>query len=67
MKKVKYAHATDKIQSFLSTYLDETLLSALTMENLILRAIEMYQKTGGIALDTALCLRNWFKLVKFML
>ncbi|MGV3589499.1 MAG: hypothetical protein ACO1OF_21000 [Adhaeribacter sp.] len=46
------ANATDKIQSFLKTYLDESLISALTLEKLTVQAKEMYQKTGGIMLDT---------------
>jgi hypothetical protein len=44
---------TGKIQSFLNTYLDETLVSALTMERLVSQAQGMYQKTGGITLDPA--------------
>jgi hypothetical protein len=42
---------SDKIQSFLSTYMDETLVAALTMERLVDQAKGMYQKTGGIVLD----------------
>ncbi|QNF33791.1 hypothetical protein HUW51_14065 [Adhaeribacter swui] len=44
-------NATDQIQNFMKTYLDESLLSAATMEGLIAKAKEMYQNTGGITLD----------------
>lgn len=47
------ANDTGKIQSFLTTYMDESLVAALTMERLISQAKGLYQKTGGITLDPA--------------
>ena len=46
------ANATDKIQSFLQTYMDESVIAALTLDNLVARAKNLYQETGGIQLDT---------------
>ncbi|QMU27526.1 hypothetical protein [Adhaeribacter radiodurans] len=42
------SNSDEKIQSFLKTHMDESVLKTLTSENLIMRAKEMYQNTGGI-------------------
>ncbi|PSR56502.1 hypothetical protein AHMF7605_24900 [Adhaeribacter arboris] len=42
------SNADEKIQGFLKTHMDESALAALTSENLIMRAKELYQNTGGI-------------------
>ncbi|MGV3504736.1 MAG: hypothetical protein ACO1O1_13595 [Adhaeribacter sp.] len=44
---------TGKMQSFLTTYMDESLVNALTMERLVAQSKGLYQKTGGIALEPA--------------
>ncbi|MDQ4139140.1 MAG: hypothetical protein M3142_01320 [Bacteroidota bacterium] len=42
------SNSDDKIKNFLSTHMDESVLASLTGENLVMKAKEMYQNTGGI-------------------
>jgi hypothetical protein len=45
------SNADDKIRSFIQTYMDESVVTAYTMDNLIEQAKSLYQNMGEIQLD----------------